>query len=114
MRISDWSSDVCSSDLGRGAPNLKSDDNGTKRRRRSASMTPTRPAPGTANLLRSPVHPAISEALVRDLVFAFYTRLRVEGTRGPLFDGVIGEGMKSDGRGREVEVSVDTCGGGGI
>src|SRR3546814_13578213 len=91
MRISDWSSDVCSSDLGRGAPNLKSDDNGPKRRRRSASMTPTRPAPGTANLLRRPVHPDISEALVRDLVFAVYDRISVDATLGPIFDGVIGD-----------------------
>src|SRR3546814_9472416 len=54
-------------------------------------MTPTRPAPGTANLLRRPVHPDISEALVRDLVFAVYDRIRVDATLGPIFDGVIGD-----------------------
>src|SRR3546814_3880177 len=36
-------------------------------------------------------HPDISEALVHDLVFAFYDRIRADATLGPIFDGVIGD-----------------------
>lgn len=54
-------------------------------------MTSTRPAPKPENLLRRPAHPDISEALVRDLVFAFYDRIRADATLGPIFDGVIGD-----------------------
>lgn len=46
----------------------------------------------TENLLRRPVHPDLSEALVRDLVFGFYDRVRADPTLGPIFDGVIGDG----------------------
>src|SRR3546814_5468730 len=54
-------------------------------------MTSTRPAPKPENLLRRPAHPDISEALVHDLVFAFYDRIRADATLGPIFDGVIGD-----------------------
>lgn len=51
--------------------------------------------PGTIrtepNLLRQPVHPEITEAVIRDLVFAFYGRIAEEPTLGPLFRNVIGE-----------------------
>src|SRR3546814_3398986 len=54
-------------------------------------MTSTRPAPKPENLLRRPAHPDISEALVHDLVFAFYDRIRADATLGPIFDGIIGD-----------------------
>src|SRR3546814_16448507 len=54
-------------------------------------MTSTRPAPKPENLLRRPAHPDISAALVHDLVFAFYDRIRADATPGPIFDGVIGD-----------------------
>src|SRR3546814_10051002 len=66
----------------------KTESNGSKRAG-EAFMTSTRPAPKPENLLRRPAHPDISEALVHDLVFAFYDRIRADATLGPIFDGVI-------------------------
>jgi hemoglobin len=54
-------------------------------------MTAAPSPPKPENLLRNPAHPDISEALVRDLVFAFYDRIRADATLGPIFDGVIGD-----------------------
>src|SRR3546814_8922351 len=68
----------------------KNESNGSKRAG-EAFMTSTRPAPKPENLLRRPAHPDISEALVHDLVFAFYDRIRADATLGPIFDGVIGD-----------------------
>ena len=51
-------------------------------------MTSTNPA---QNLLVRPIHPDLSEALVRELVFGFYGKVRADATLGPIFDGVIGD-----------------------
>ena len=43
------------------------------------------------NPRRKPVHPDISEDMVRQLVHAFYTKVRADETLGPIFARVIGE-----------------------
>jgi len=45
--------------------------------------------PGADNLLRRPVHPALTEQLVHDLVHAFYGRVRADATLGPIFEAVV-------------------------
>jgi hemoglobin len=45
----------------------------------------------TGNLLRQPAHPLITEEMVRELVHAFYGKIRGDRTLGPIFDRVIGE-----------------------
>jgi hemoglobin len=54
-------------------------------------MTLPKPLPEARNLLRRPVHPDITEELVRKLVYAFYDEIRADPTLGPIFDGVIGD-----------------------
>lgn len=44
------------------------------------------------SLLRQPVHPALTEDLVRDLVHAFYARIREDHGLGPIFDAAIADG----------------------
>ncbi len=46
--------------------------------------------PGGDNLLRRPVHPALDEQLVHDLVHAFYGRVRADATLGRICEGVVG------------------------
>lgn len=43
------------------------------------------------NPRRKPVHPDISEDMVRQLVHAFYTKVRADEALGPIFARVIGE-----------------------
>jgi len=43
------------------------------------------------NPRRKPVHPDISEDMVRQLVHAFYVKVRDDATLGPIFARVIGE-----------------------
>ncbi len=43
------------------------------------------------NPRRKPVHPDISEDMVRQLVHAFYTKVRADETLGPIFARVIGD-----------------------
>lgn len=52
-------------------------------------MTTSGRAGGTPNLLRRPTHPGLNEEVVRALVFAFYDRVRADGTLGPIFDRVV-------------------------
>ncbi|GAB4393143.1 MAG: group III truncated hemoglobin [Kiloniellaceae bacterium] len=52
-------------------------------------MTSASPDQQPRNLLRQPVHPDITEEMVRDLVHAFYDRIRVDTTLGPIFERVI-------------------------
>lgn len=52
--------------------------------------------PGTVvmtsdNPLRRPVHPEIDEAMVHQLVHAFYGRVRADDLIGPIFNRVIGD-----------------------
>lgn len=52
-----------------------------------------RPDPRTAppRPLRQPVHPEITEALIEELIRAFYTKVRADGDLGPVFEAEIGE-----------------------
>ncbi len=52
--------------------------------RQGSAMIPENPR-------RKPVHPDISEDMVRQLVHAFYTKVRADETLGPIFARVIGD-----------------------
>ncbi|MEO3429310.1 group III truncated hemoglobin [Pelagibius sp. CAU 1746] len=54
-------------------------------------MTSPNPAPEARNLLRRPVHPDITEEMIRALVHTFYDKVRADAVLGPIFDRVIGE-----------------------
>jgi hemoglobin len=41
--------------------------------------------------LRQPVHPAITETMIHDLVHGFYAKVRGDAVLGPIFNPVIGE-----------------------
>jgi len=45
----------------------------------------------TGNLLRQPAHPLITEEMVRQLVHAFYGKIRDDRTLGPIFNAAIGD-----------------------
>jgi hemoglobin len=45
----------------------------------------------SANLRRQPVHPAIDEAMVQQLVHAFYNHIRADSELGPIFSRIIGD-----------------------
>jgi len=45
----------------------------------------------TDNPRRQPVHPQIGEAMIHDLVHAFYAKVRADAVLGPIFERAIGE-----------------------
>lgn len=53
-------------------------------------MTSPKAETEPSNLLRQPVHPDITEEMVRELVHAFYGKIRADATLGPIFERVVG------------------------